>query len=123
MTRTTPTWSAADPVARLVVDGRVVAPLWIARTDEERTTGLLGTDRLDGALLIERCRAVHTLRMRHALDVAFVAADGRVLATRTMRPWRLSATRWRASSVVEAPSGAFADWGLRAGSTVAVAEA
>lgn len=123
MTRRTPTWAQAEPTARLLVDGRDVAPLWIARTDEERNTGLLGTDALDGALLIERCRAVHTLRMRHAIDVAFVAADGAVLATRTMRPWRLSATRWRASCVVEASAGAFEGWGLRAGATVAVAEA
>lgn len=123
MVQTTPTWADPSPGTRLTVDGRDVAPLWIARADHERNTGLLGTDALAGALLIEHCRAVHTLRMRHAIDVAFVAPDGVVLDTRTMRPWRLSATRWRASCVVEAPAGAFAAWGLRRGSTIAVSGA
>ncbi len=122
MTQRHPTWARPGPAARLVVDDRAVAPLWVARADHERRTGLLGTDGLDGALLIERCRAVHTFRMRHALDVAFVADDGTVMATRTMRPGRLSATRWRASYVVEAPAGSFERWGLGRGSPIGVRE-
>jgi len=100
---------------RLYVDGRDVAPLELADTFRTRSKGLLGRDRLDGALWIAPTQQVHTFRMRFAIDVAHVDRNGRVLATTTMPPGRLGAFRWRARGVVEAEAGAFARWGLVAG--------
>jgi hypothetical protein len=57
------------------------------------------------ALIIAPSNAIHTFFMRFAIDVAFVAKDGRVLKTRTAMPaWRLAASL-RAFAVVELPSG------------------
>lgn len=111
-----------DTIARLVIDGRDVAPVAVARRYHERRRGLLGTDGIDGALWIEPCKQVHTIRMRYPIDIAHVARDGLVLATRTMPPWRFSALRVRARSVVEAEAGSFERWGLAEGSRVAVRE-
>jgi len=60
--------------------------------------------------------------MRFAIDVAFCEADGTVLRTRSMKPWRLSPIVWRSAFVIEAESGAFERWGLRVGDRVEVKE-
>lgn len=53
----------------------------IACTIRARLMGLCGRDALDGALMLVPCNDIHTFAMRHAIDVAFVAADGVVLET------------------------------------------
>jgi uncharacterized membrane protein (UPF0127 family) len=62
----------------------VPVPVWRARTLWARLRGLIGCEPLpEGhALLLERCRAVHTIGMRRAIDVVFVARDGVVLDLR-----------------------------------------
>ena len=73
-----------------------------------RNQGLLKRDFLEegSALVIAPTNAIHTFFMRFAIDVAFVAKDGRVLKLRrNMRPWRIAAA-WRAFAVVELPVGA-----------------
>ena len=105
----------------LLVDGRPVAQVGVARTFAERSRGLLGRDGLDGALLFEGTSSIHTAGMRFALDVAFCDRDRRVQAVRRMRPWRLSRLRLRTRSVLEAEAGAFERWGLRRGSVLALA--
>ena len=52
----------------------------IPRTHRERTRGLRGRDRLapDEALLIERCRSVHTFGMRVPITVVFLDRSWRV---------------------------------------------
>jgi hypothetical protein len=108
-------------VSWLVRDGEVLASVEVARRARERAVGLLGRDRLEGALLIERARSVHTIGMRFAIDVAFLDRWGRVLDTITpMRPFRVSLPRLRASAVLEAPAGAFARWRLVPGDVVEV---
>jgi uncharacterized membrane protein (UPF0127 family) len=99
----------------LVIDG-----LEVAATRRARGRGLLGRDGIAGALWLPGVRSVHTVGMRFALDVAWLAADGRVLRVRTLRPGR--ATRWlpRAAGVLEAEAGAFARWGLEVGTVVDV---
>lgn len=99
----------------LLVDGRPVGSVVIARTLKDRSKGLLGRDGLAGALLLQPCSSVHTARMRFSLDVAFLDGDLRVRAVRTLRPWRLSRPRPRTQSVLEAEAGAFAIWGLAPG--------
>lgn len=61
----------------------------IACTLRSRFLGLHGRDAFDGALLLVPCKDIHTFAMRHAIDVAFVAADGAVLeAHRNVPPNR-----------------------------------
>src|SRR3954466_12811188 len=57
-------------------------------------------------LLIPRCRSVHTLGMRFALDLIWLDGDGRVVdVTAHARPRRVVSRR-HARAVVEVPSGA-----------------
>ena len=106
--------SPPSPI-RLLVDGRDVASLEVARTHRARSRGLLGRDAIDGALLLPGARQVHTFRMRFAIDVAHVARDGTVLAVTTMPPGRLGAWRPRSRAVLEAGADAFVGWGLTPG--------
>ena len=72
-----------------------------------RRKGLLGLDGMPtgSALIIAPCSAIHTWFMRFAIDVVFVAKDGRVLKVRErLTPWRMSGAL-SAHAVVEMPSG------------------
>ena len=106
----------------LVSGDRVFASLEVADGARLRARGLLGRDGVDGALWLPRTRAVHTLGMRFAIDVAYCDADGRVLAIVTMRPWRLGRPRLRACSVVEAQAGNMQRWKITVGMTLEVKE-
>ncbi len=106
----------------LVRDGEVLATAELAATRRERARGLLGRDGFEGALVFRRCRQVHTVGMRFAIDVAFCDAQGRVRRIVTMRPWRMSRVVWRSALVIEAEAGAFARWGLRTGDRVELKE-
>jgi len=106
----------------LVSGDRVFASLEVADGARLRARGLLGRDGVDGALWLPRTRAVHTLGMRFAIDVAYCDADGRVLAIVTMRPWRLGRPRLRARSVVEAQAGNMQRWEITVGVTLEVRE-
>ncbi len=107
--------SAPGSWSVLVRDDEVLGPVEVAETFAARSRGLLGRDGLDGALWIAPASQVHTLRMRFALDVAFLDRGGTVLRTATLAPNRLSRPVWRAKAVVEAQAGAFTGWGLRPG--------
>jgi uncharacterized membrane protein (UPF0127 family) len=106
----------------IVRDAEVLAAAEVARTRRERTRGLLGRDGFTGALVFRKCRQVHTVGMRFAIDVAFCDADGVVLRISTLRPWRLSPLVWRSRFVIEAESGAFERWGLQVGDCIEVKE-
>jgi uncharacterized membrane protein (UPF0127 family) len=99
----------------LVHDSKVLATLEVADSVASRSKGLLGRDGIEGALMLSPARAVHTMRMRFAIDVAFLDADQVVLRTITMAPNRLSRPVWRARSVIEAEAGSFNRWNLRPG--------
>lgn len=99
----------------LVCEARVLSSVEVARSRSERRGGLLGRDQFDGALLIERCRWVHTLRMHFSLDVAYLDGDGNVIKTVRMAPWRVGMPVPGARAVVEAEAGAFGRWGLHVG--------
>lgn len=105
-------------MAWLVSDARVLASAEIAADRRARRRGLLGRDGIEGALVIERCRWVHTLGMRFAIDVAFVDADGVVVKTVTMKRWRVGAPVRRARMTIEAEAGGFERWGLGVGESV-----
>ena len=91
--------------------GTVVAERVLTAFDSaQRRKGLLGRDALaeGSALIIAPCNAVHTFFMRFAIDIAFVARDGRVVKTRSaVRPSRI-AFAVRAFATLELPAGALA---------------
>lgn len=102
-------------------DGASAAvPLEIATSYRARTRGLLGRDRVDGAMLLSPASSVHTFRMRIPIDVAYLDRHFTVTAVRTMKPGRLGLPRLRARHVLEAEAGAMAGWGLRPGARVTV---
>lgn len=96
----------------LVRDGDVLAAVEVAETAKARRRGLLGRSSFAGALVLRPCRHVHTAAMRFAIDVALCDAEGVVLRTVTLAPWRLSPIVRRAAFVVEAEAGAFDRWRL-----------
>jgi uncharacterized protein len=102
----------------LVRDGDVLAAVEIANGSRARRRGLLGRDGIEGALVLRPCRHVHTFGMRFAVDVAFCDADGLVLRTTSLAPWRLSPVIRRSAFVIEAEAGAFDRWRLRTGDRV-----
>lgn len=104
----------------LVRDGVVLAACEVARTRRERARGLLGRDRLEGALVLEPCRQVHTIGMHFSIDVAFLDRDGVVIRTVMLRPWRVSGVVLRSRGVIEAEERAFARWGLAVGDRLEV---
>lgn len=104
----------------LLRDGRVLASLEVASSRGERRRGLLGRDGIEGALLIERARSVHTIGMRFPIDVAHLDADGVVLRTRTMACNRIGLPVLGSRSVVEAEAGAFRHWELHPGQVLEV---
>ena len=72
-----------------------------------RARGLLGRPRptQGEGLMLNPCRAVHTLGMRYAIDVIFLDRDGRVVALYPeLRPGRFA---WhpRATFALEVPIG------------------
>ncbi|WP_199810409.1 DUF192 domain-containing protein [Streptomyces rimosus] len=110
----------AAPSGATAPSGQAAIPLEIAASYRARSRGLLGRDGIDGALLLTPASAVHTFRMRFAIDVAYLTRDLTVLTVRTMRPGRLGLPRLRARHVLEAEAGAMARWGLCPGVRVTV---
>jgi uncharacterized membrane protein (UPF0127 family) len=96
----------------------VLASAEVACNRAERKRGLLGRDAMEGALVIEKCRWIHTLGMRFPLDVAYLDADGTVIKAVRMERNRVGAPVKAATRVLEAEAGAFARWGLHVGLTV-----
>lgn len=96
---------------RNVRSGGVVASRVELATDSaRRRRGLLGRDTFDhgSALVIAPCSAIHTFFMRFAIDVVFVARDGRVLKTYAAVPARRIAFSAGAFAVIELPAGTLA---------------
>ena len=99
----------------LLRDGEVLASLEVADSFGARLKGLLGRDGIDGALLLQPSKSVHTIGMRFPIDVAFCTRDLEVLEIVVMGRHRLGRPRLRAHCVIEAEHGAFERWGLRKG--------
>lgn len=106
----------------LLRDGEVLASLELARSRRERMRGLLGRDGIEGALLIEPCRSVHTVGMRFPLDVAFCDADLTVLKVVRLGRHRATVPVLRAHVAIEAEAGSFARWELHPGDQLEVKE-
>jgi uncharacterized protein len=96
----------------------------VAGRAHQRLVGLLGRRglALDEALVLPRCRSVHTLGMRTAIDVLLLDADGTVLAIHAwVRPGRTVGDR-RARTVVEAAPGSAARHGIACGDRLALVD-
>lgn len=106
----------------LLRDGEVLASLEIAHTARDRRRGLLGRDGIEGALLLQPARAVHTLGMRFPIDVAYCDENMVVLRVVSMPRHRVGMPMWRCHAVIEAESGCFARWELRPGDELEVKE-
>ena len=102
-------------MAWLLRDGEVLASLEVAASRGARRRGLLGRTEIDGALLLDPARAVHSFGMRFPIDVAWLDADLTVIRTCHLDRNRMTRPVLRARSVLEAEAGAFARWGLRVG--------
>lgn len=97
-----------------------------AGTSETRRRGLLGRDALEigTGLYLVPCPWIHTFGMRFPIDVAFLAADGRVLGIHeALRPNRLSRFVLGAEGVLELPEGTLARTGTRRGDVVRIGAA
>jgi uncharacterized membrane protein (UPF0127 family) len=94
----------------------------VAFESEARKRGLLGRASLDPghALIIAPCSAVHTFGMQFAIDVVFVAKNGKILKiTREMGPGRVTASL-RAFATIEFRAGTVEAIGVSAGQHVDV---
>ena len=108
----------------LLREEEVLAALEVVTSRRDRRKGLLGRDSMDGALLLEPARVIHTVGMRFPIDVAYCrrVQDGllEVIATRAMPRGRLGRPRPRARCVIEAELGAFERWKLAVGDVLVV---
>src|SRR3954464_8851797 len=102
-------------MAWLVRGGEVLATLEVAASRSARSKGLLGRDGIEGVLLLQPARSVHTIGMRFPIDVAHLSRDLVVLRTCTMRRWRLGRFVMKSNAVLEAEAGTFAHWELKPG--------
>ena len=108
----TPKTTPSEPLLQAVnisKGGTIVARRveW-AGTSERRRRGLLGREHMDPeeGIYIVPCKWIHMFGMKFPIDVAFLAADGRVLAVHhTLKPNRLSRIGFRAEGVLELPAG------------------
>jgi uncharacterized membrane protein (UPF0127 family) len=107
-------------MAWLLRKGEVLASAELADTSSARRRGLIGRDRVDGALVLRPCRQVHTIGMRFPIDVIWCDRDGNVLRVASIRPWRVSRFVWRARAVIEAPHGAAERWAIEIGDPLEV---
>jgi uncharacterized protein len=84
----------------------VALPVLVAATPLSRLRGLLGHRCPPPfALRLERCRCVHTVGMRFALDLHWLDGAGDVVRVdRAVPPGRVRACR-RARAVIEVPAG------------------
>ena len=91
-----------QPVATLACGDEVL----VATSLRARLLGLALLDRASSpaGLLIPRCRAVHTVGMRFALDLHFLDRDGATVSVRrSVPPWRF-AREPHARAVLEVPA-------------------
>lgn len=117
-----PARARGEPVVAVltVADGgpRVATDLEVADTWLARAFGWLGRRSFPAgrALWLPRARAIHTFGMRGPIDVAFLGADGAVLAVRRrLAPWRVAVGPAGTAVAVEFPPGALARAGVRPG--------
>lgn len=94
--------------------GRALLWIRVAATFRQRLVGLLGEPPLrpDEGLLLPFCDSIHTIGMRHAIDVVHLDTQGLVVkCVAGLRPMRVSICP-RATHVLEMRNGALARLGI-----------
>ena len=97
----------SNPLRHSVLGDRIR----VADTTLTRFVGLMGRGSLapGHGLLIHPSNGVHTFWMRFAIDVLLLDREQRVLLSyENMRPFRITAINWKASSALELPPGTIA---------------
>lgn len=106
----------------LLRGGDVLASGDVTETWGDRLRGLRGHVSYDRALVVLRARTAHSAGVQFGLDVAFLDADLRVLATTQLRPWSIARPRLGAVHVLQAQAGAFERWRLLPGDEIELRE-
>jgi len=106
----------------LVSGGHVLASAEVADDRRSRARGLLGRSGVNGAFVLTKCRSVHSIGMKFALDVAYLDENGIVLKVAHMHRNRIGMPVWKARTVVEGEAGAFERWGLHVGDQLELRE-
>lgn len=101
----------------------VVVARWVewAGTSQARRKGLMGRSEMpkDHAMYLVPCEAVHTFGMKFPIDIAFLAADGQVLAIHhALKPRRISKFIFRAEGVLELAAGRLLETGTAVGDLI-----
>jgi uncharacterized membrane protein (UPF0127 family) len=101
----------------------IASTVELAVDSESRRRGLLGRDHFDAgsALIIAPCSSIHTFFMQFAIDVVFVARDGRVLKACPAIPRRRIALRPGAFAAIEMPAGTLEQTDAKPGDVLRVA--
>ena len=97
----------SNPARQSVLGDRI----GVADTTLTRFVGLMGRRSLatGHGLLINPSNGVHTFWMRFSIDVLFLDREHRVLsAYGNLRPFRVTAINWKASTTLELPAGTIA---------------
>lgn len=92
----------------------------VAQTRSSRRRGVIGRTDLDGAVVLQPCRWVHSCGAPFALDVAYLDGDGRIIKVQRLARWRVARPVPRARTVVEARAGSFGRWGIAPGGRIEV---
>lgn len=98
--------------------------LYVAASIWHRTRGLLGRKPLhkNEGLLLQKCKMIHTLGMRHAIDIVFISANGEILKIESsVKPMRL-VWCWKARAAIELLAGNALVLGLRLGDTLVLSK-
>jgi uncharacterized membrane protein (UPF0127 family) len=108
--------------AWILRDGDVLAAAEVTDRFVDRSRGLLGRDRYEGALVLLGSRAVHSVGVRFPLDVAFL--DDALVVREVVRLgcYRVALPRLRCRIVLQAEAGSFERWGLQTGDHLEVRE-
>lgn len=97
----------------------------VAETGSERRRGLIGRAALEEgeALIIHRCRQVHTFGMRFTIDVLFVDKSGEVTCTCSeLKPRRISVIARGAHTAIELPAETISRTGTLPGDLISIEE-
>jgi uncharacterized protein len=89
---------------------RVELAAWtleLPETHAERARGLLGRDGLDPmhALVLPRCRSVHTIGMRFPIDAVLFDGSWTLVGVRELPPGKMAWPRRRVRHIVEVVAG------------------
>jgi uncharacterized membrane protein (UPF0127 family) len=108
--------------AWLLREGEVLAALEVTESRQDRMVGLLDREGIDGAILIQPARSVHSMGMKFTIDVAFCTKGLVVVRTICLRPGRMTRPCLRGGCVIEAEEGSFERWSLRVGDQLEIRE-